>query len=234
MRFVTSDTGIGIPKSQLDNIFDSFTQVDGSYTRKQGGTGLGLAISKEIVEMMGGRVGVESEPGKGSVFWFAVHLIKQAGCKDIPVDITPVYPSTPPMDPAVQPSVVPNARARVLVVEDDSYSQQVMVGLLENLGYQAEAVGNGKEALEALETTPYDLVLMDIQMPVMDGFEATRAIRDSGSRVLDPEIPIVAITAHAFNKDREKCIDAGMNDYLTKPINTAEFQRALEQYLPGR
>ncbi|NPA95668.1 MAG: PAS domain S-box protein [Thermodesulfobacteria bacterium] len=227
IKFLVKDTGIGIPRDKMDLLFKKFSQVDASISRRFGGTGLGLAISKKLVEKMGGKIGVESEDGKGSIFWFTVNLEKgdpdSEGCSKA-VD-----------DEEFRLGGLPEnirLKGRVLVVEDNPVNQQVVVGLLRKLGLRAEAVNNGKEALEVLEMIPYDLVLMDIQMPVMDGLSASKAIRDPASKVLNREIPIVALTAHAFKEEVAKCIKAGMNDYLTKPIDNHRLVTVLKKWLP--
>ncbi|MCP4602290.1 MAG: PAS domain S-box protein [Proteobacteria bacterium] len=234
LRFVVSDTGIGIPKKQFEDIFKLFTQADDSYTRNYGGTGLGLAISKELVEMMGGRIGVESEVGKGSTFWFTLTFEKQPGCLDSLVNVKPDYYPRTRSEATKRPFVPgsPGARANILVVEDEPFSQKVALRFLERLGCRVKVVENGKEALDALQAAHYDLVLMDIQMAVMNGIEATRAIRDPQSKALNRDIPIVAMTAHAFTKDRERCKEAGMNDYITKPMDISELHKIIEKYLP--
>ncbi len=227
-RFTVEDTGIGIPKDQLCELFQKFTQVDASITRKFGGTGLGLAISKKLAEMMGGRIGVESEYGKGSKFWFTARFqygnSASDGCMEEPgsgfasVDL-------------MEKIKTKGCSKRVLVVDDNLVNQQVIVAMLRKLGLQTEAVSNGQEAVEALSVIPYDLVFMDIQMPVMDGMEATRKIRERGTTVINPEIPIVALTAHAFKEEVKKFLEAGMNDHLAKPIVTERLIACLMKWL---
>ena len=359
LRFAVHDTGIGIPSDKLGRLFAKFSQVDSSTTRTYGGTGLGLAISKQLAAIMGGEIGVESQPGKGSEFWFTVRFAKQATHEAVAapaslqevrvliVDDRPVNreillvllkawgmrpvealdgPSAlqaltqavaagdpfaiavldmqmPGMDgkalgraiktdPRLQEtrlvmctslgqvggdqrweelgfagtltkpvrrqelrevlevalsgkrtapdpaSFRPAAafgqgsrHARILVAEDNITNQQVAVAVLKKLGLRAEVAANGAEAVKALETIPYDLVLMDVQMPEMDGFEATRQIRDPQSHVLDHRVPILAMTAHAMQGDREKCLKAGMDDYVTKPIDVPALIAALDKWL---
>ncbi len=361
LRFGVTDTGIGIPSDKLGRLFAKFSQVDASTTRHFGGTGLGLAISKQLVEMMGGEIGVHSEVGKGSEFWFTVRLAKAparersdslAGLREVRVlivDDRPVNreilvvllkswglrpaeaadgPSAllalaqaqaaqdpfaiaildmqmPGMDgntlgraiktdaclrntqlvmltslgqiggdqerseigfvatlskpvrrselrmvleAAVSGKKAPvspadytpdfarrlNRQARVLIAEDNITNQQVAMGILKKLGLRAEVAANGAEAVKALEIVPYDLVLMDVQMPEMDGFEATRLIRDPRSRVLDHQVPIIAMTAHAMQGDRERSLQAGMDGHVTKPISVPALVLALEKWLkPG-
>lgn len=364
LRFEVRDTGIGIPKDRMDRLFQSFSQVDGSTTRRYGGTGLGLAISKSLVELMGGAVGVESEAGKGSTFWFVVSLEKQRGAGQPrpiePVDIRDrrilavdndetgrlvlseqlrawgcrfgeaassaealaelrraaaagepyglviVDFAMPEMDGAELARVIQSdpmlggcpvvllssigrrgdaarlrqagvaayllkpvrssqlfdclatvlgaaerksaasaalvtkhslaedrkRRLRILVADDNPINQKVTGRILEKLGYRYDAVSNGKEVVDSLERVKYDLVLMDVQMPELDGFEATAAIRQR-ERETGGHVPIVAVTAHALKGDKERCVSAGMDDYISKPVQPDELIRVLERYLPG-
>jgi len=367
IRCEVADSGIGIPKDRIGSLFAAFTQVDASTTRRYGGTGLGLTISKQIVEMMGGEMGVESEEGKGSTFWFTVPLRKSTvreqidvGClSDIsskrilvvddnetnrlvmkrqleswhvrheeapnaevaieklrvavargdPFDVAIVDMQMPGMDgeelgrrikedeslrgtllvmmtsmgrrgdvtrikelgfsaylskpvkqsqfydclvsviglgtrPREAPSIAVVTRhsvaderrhkIRILVAEDNPVNQVVAAKTLEKFGYRADAVANGLEVIQALEATPYDLVLMDVQMPEMDGLEATKKIRDPNSPVRNHAIPIVAMTASAMKSDREECLQAGMDDYVSKPVSPKELQEVLSKYLEGR
>jgi two-component system, sensor histidine kinase and response regulator len=364
VRFSVIDTGIGIPEGQQGLLFKSFSQGDTSITRKYGGTGLGLAISKQLAALMGGQIGVESEPGKGSTFWFtavlekqpedrrpevvipedirgqrilvvddnatnrlvirellhswdcrlaeaqdgeqALDMLHQALTEADPFRIALVDMQMPNMDGAtlgrkikadpglrlthlimltsvgkrgdavhlkeigfaaylnkpvkkshlydclvtvmgISPSLAEERsmpiitryaleeakkrRVRILVAEDNVVNQKVALRILEKLGYRADAVANGQEAVAALEKIPYDLVLMDVQMPEMDGFEATGVIRDPASRVRDHDIPVIAMTAHAMKEDRERCLEGGMNDYASKPVTASALQKLLEKYL---
>ncbi|MBI4772990.1 MAG: response regulator [Deltaproteobacteria bacterium] len=366
VRFSVFDTGIGIPEDRVSSLFQPFTQVDASTTRKYGGTGLGLAISRQLVEAMNGRIRLESAEGKGSMFWFTVNLEKQPEGREaeivIPEDIRGqrilvvddnatnrkvftgylgswgcVYEEAvdgkqaieklteaasqkrpfgvaildmhmPEMDgetlgkiikgdpnlastilvlltsvgqrgdaarlreigfgayltkpvkrsqlydaiatavgarsagvTAPAPSLITRhtlaenqkGRFRILVAEDNIVNQKVALGMLGKLGYRADVVSNGAEAVEALERKSYDLVLMDVQMPEMDGFEATQTIRDPQSRVRNPRIPIIAMTAHAMEGDRERCLAAGMDDYVSKPIQPKELADAIERQSSG-
>ncbi len=362
IRFSVKDTGIGIPAEKQEHIFQKFTQADASITRKYGGTGLGLAISKELVERMGGEIGVNSEEGRGSEYWFTVRLGKQADRErgfEPPADIRGVHilvvddnatnrqvlsaqllawgirpeeaqdgPTAlqalhrardagdpfrmaildmqmPGMDgatlgraikedealrntqlvlmtsigrrgdakemekigfsayltkparqtelfdclaialsekAAARPSqpIITRHRVRelrrgvvrILLAEDNITNQQVAIAMLKRMGLRADAVANGAEAVKALETIPYDLVLMDVQMPVMDGIEATQRIRDSRSPVLNPRVPIIAMTAHALQGDRERFLGAGMDDYVSKPVSSQVLADVLDRWLP--
>jgi len=362
--FSIKDTGIGIPAERQDVLFTPFTQVDGSTTRKFGGTGLGLAISKELAELMGGEIGVESVCGAGSNFWFtaifekqprelvqdegifggihalvvddneaarrsmaellrswdcryeeassvkaAYEILKESAKGSSPFDIAfldmhiqdldevgmdemreafakegktrlvmtyplgkrrdnreidrlgffsqlskPVRQSdlralleqsicrarrsnkAPPkvfssLSPSAQPPSPAQAKRRILIAEDNPINQKVAQAMLRRLGYDADVAANGKEAIDALRRAPYDLVLMDCQMPEMDGFEAAISIRQEDSGVLKPHIPIIAMTANTMKGDRERCIEARMDDYLAKPVQSGELERMLDRWL---
>ncbi|MCL4830014.1 MAG: PAS domain S-box protein [Caldilinea sp.] len=360
LRFVVHDTGIGIPREKLPYIFEKFMQVDASTTRKYGGTGLGLAISRRLIQLMGGEIGVESEIGRGSTFWFVVRLQRQhliaeraplppadlRGARVLIVDdnatnreilaaqlrawgmipneapdgaaalqkleqsvgqgepyrLVILDMQMPEMDglavgaairrdarfktlplimmsslgqesdaahsrqlgfaaylvkpvrqsqlldtvhralsqqqaarrPTNERSTIPKLSrqgVRVLVAEDNAVNQQVALGILRRMGVHAEAVASGIEAIEALKQAPYDIVLMDVQMPEMDGIEATQHIRCGNDGVPHPQIPIIAMTAHALQSDRDRCLEAGMNDYISKPVKPQELRDALEKWL---
>jgi PAS domain S-box-containing protein len=226
LRLSVADTGIGIPSAKIGMIFDKFTQADASTTRKFGGTGLGLAISKQLTELMGGEIGVSSEEGKGSEFWIAVRLLRATQPAPASSDTEIPRPEAEPREPFA------GRNALILVAEDNPTSSQVVLGILKGLGLRADAVADGAEALAALARVPYGLVLMDIRMPVMDGLEATRQIRDPLSAVLDHQIPIVAMTANVMLSDRERCQAAGMNDFVAKPISKRALRDALRIWLP--
>ena len=361
MRFMVRDTGIGIPKEKQADLFEQFSQVDASTTRKYGGTGLGLAISRKLVEMMGGEIGVESEAGQGATFWFtarlekaaepppapvrkgairsarilvvddnatnrevlqvqlnawgartaavpdgasALNALKRAGEASDPFRAAILDMQMPGMDGASLGRAIKGdealkgtrlvmmtsqgrrgdadrmkkigfaacltkpvrsshlfdslaallsgkapahrapssfkpplngdrrkAPARVLLAEDNVANQQVAVSILKKLAFDPDVVADGAEAVKALETIPYDLVLMDVQMPEMDGLDAARAIRDPASAVLNHAVPIIAMTAHAMRGDREKCLAAGMNDYIAKPVTPRALADVLEKWL---
>ena len=229
LRFAVRDTGIGIPKEKLGLLFNKFSQVDSSTSRQYGGSGLGLAISKQLAELMGGDAGVESEEGKGSEFWFTARLgLPQAtgGQED---SLTAGHAK----ETFQLLGRFTNRKARVLVTEDNPTNQLVALRILQKMGIWADAVANGAEALESLATLPYDLVLMDVQMPEMDGLEATRRIRDPKSSVRNHRIPVIAMTAHAMHGDRERCLAAGMDAYVQKPVSAQLLAETLDQWLPG-
>ena len=221
IRCEISDTGIGISETAQTTLFQAFTQADGSTTRKYGGTGLGLAISKQLVELMGGEIGVVSELGKGSTFWFTARFTKQTG--EIPtLPATETAPTKPEH----------SQNKLILLAEDNIVNQKVAVRQLQKLGYRADAVADGREAVEALQRIPYDLVLMDCQMPHMDGYEATAEIRRrEGTK---KHTAIIALTANALAGDREKCLAAGMDDYISKPVRPEELAKALERVFAAR
>ena len=223
LGFSITDTGVGIEKDKLACVFEPFTQSDGSLSRKYQGTGLGLSIVKRLVELMGGEVSITSEPGKGAEVFFSA-VFRQARSKDAR--------SGPTLCLATEDKS--KSRLKVLVAEDNPVSRMLAVRLVENAGYNATAVADGAEALEAIKSGEFDLVLMDVQMPVMDGIEATRRIREHEVNGFDKDIPIIALTAHAMKGDREKCLDAGMNDYLAKPVDSDELKKILASYLAAK
>ncbi|RYG45322.1 response regulator, partial [bacterium] len=212
-----ADTGIGIPQDRQETIFESFVQADGTTTRRFGGTGLGLAITQQLVNLMGGRLRVNSREGSGSEFSVNLEL-GLPGAEE---------PTLVPL-PSVSSTPIPVALrigVRILLVEDNPVNQMVVRDLLIHRGCHVESAGDGAQAVEAALHRPFDLVLMDVQMPRMDGYEATRRLRDAGVR-----IPIVAMTANALEGDRERCLSAGMDDYLPKPVRPPDLLAAIARW----
>lgn len=214
IQFAVRDTGIGIPHDRMDRLFKAFSQVDASTTRKHGGTGLGLVISKRLAEIMGGTMWVKSEEGVGSTFYFTIQAPEATGFVQQSLSEIDDIQGDP-------------TNLRILLVEDNTVNQKVALRMLERLGYRADVVGNGLEAIAALRRQPYDAVLMDIQMPEMDGLEAARVIRQEWAAATHPWI--IAMTAHARTRDRDECLEAGMNDYLSKPIDMMLLGKALNE-----
>lgn len=221
VEFRVADTGIGIPVEEMEKIFEPFTQVDDSTTRKFGGTGLGLTISKHLVELMGGRIGVESRAGEGSTFWFRIPMVPDL--------------EKPRGDRADntqgRTEFLPDGSARVLLVEDDLVNQKLEKMILSRMGLEVEVVSNGSLALEALSAKSFDLVLMDCMMPILNGLEATKRLREGLAGEQNRQVPVVAITANAIQSDLQACHDAGMNDWLVKPINPAQLRDMVAKWL---
>jgi PAS domain S-box-containing protein len=223
LHFRITDSGIGISPETQARLFQAFTQADGSTTRRYGGTGLGLAISKQLVEKMQGDIGVESAAGAGASFWFTAGLEKQS-TSPAPVARRKTENSQHvPKLAAEQERAV--RRERILIAEDNAVNQRVAAAQLKKLGYAADAVGNGVEVLAALGRIPYDFILMDCQMPEMDGYEATKQVRSQ----LGHQPYIIAMTAHAMQGDRELCLACGMDDYISKPVRTSDLKEALRK-----
>jgi PAS domain S-box-containing protein len=274
LRFSVRDTGIGIPAGDRDRLFDTFTQADESNTRKYGGMGLGLAIAKQLVELAGGEIGAENEPGGGSRFWFTASFGNAVKAEAVtaqtlqtrPRILVPARPAAghsntatatprvtlaPPQSASKPPAAAvkakeptrpgappkPNekevaaASMRILLAEDNEINQRITLRLLQKLGLAADAVVNGRQAVEALEKQKYDLVLMDCQMPDMDGFEATAVIRSREDQ--NRHQTICALTANAMAGDRERCLAAGMDDYISKPVGLEKLRDALVRWIPS-
>jgi hypothetical protein len=217
VTFDVADTGVGVPEAMRETIFQPFQQADMSKTRAIGGTGLGLSIARELATLMGGTIALRDGPGGGSLFSVSIPFARSPSKID---------------RPAEPPAPAPTLRmANVLLVEDNEINQRVATRLLQRLGLEPQIAANGVEALVALERSHYDLVLMDLQMPEMDGLEASIELRrrEAGS---GEHIPIIAMTANVLPEDRRAALSAGMNDYLAKPVTLAELQRVLQRWLP--
>jgi signal transduction histidine kinase/CheY-like chemotaxis protein len=221
VTFEITDTGTGIPEAKRAAIFEPFQQADMSKTRQFGGTGLGLSISRRLAELMGGTIGVRAATAGGSVFSITIPFVVADATTSLPV-------RSAPAEPAKETVARPE---QVLLVEDNEINQRVATRLLQRLGLQPQIAANGHEALDALESTHYDLVFMDLQMPVMDGFEASTEVRrrEAGA---GEHVPIIAMTANALPEDRAACMAAGMDDHVAKPVTLAELRRVLARWLP--
>ena len=218
--FGVKDTGIGINVSMQEKLFQPFTQADNSTTRQYGGTGLGLTICRRIIELMGGEIGVESELGRGSTFWFT-----------LPLQVADITNEAPILEETIAPSIAmtnPSQTVEILVVEDYPDNRDLILFMLDTLGYQADSVNNGREALAKLAQQEYKIILMDCQMPEIDGYQATKAIRQ---REGERHTIIIGLTAHAMEGDRQKCLNAGMDEYITKPIDLDKLTSVLQKWL---
>lgn len=224
VRIEVQDTGIGIPNTKQSILFQSFTQIDGSATRRFGGTGLGLAISRQLVELMGGSIGLESNPGSGSTFYFVIpyRARKSARIKQI----AHVHELKP-----LQSTQCDFTAMKVLLAEDNLVNQQVAVLMLNNLGISTSVAANGHEVLQAVKREHFDLIFMDVHMPRMDGLEATRLLK---SRLGDKMPPVVALTANVLDEDREQCAEVGMSAFIAKPIQVQELLDVLTAFAPSR
>ncbi len=219
LRCEVADSGIGIAADKTGALFKSFSQADGSITRKFGGTGLGLAISRQLCELMGGRIGVDSEPGRGSTFWFEL----------------PLRESPPPALPiAAAPARGQGQSGHLLLVEDNPVMRKLAQTLLQRMGYTVDLANDGCEALEQLKPHRYDAVLMDCQMPEMDGYEATRQWRSIEAAESRPHTPVIAFTANVAPGEREICLAAGMDDYLSKPFRKEFMAEMLDRWIPSQ
>ncbi|MFP4226179.1 MAG: response regulator, partial [Desulfobacterales bacterium] len=228
LKFSVLDTGIGISAEKVQTLFDAFTQADASTTRQFGGTGLGLSIANNLIAMMGGQLNVSSQLGEGSVFTFTLVLHKKTG----PAAEITEKETTSSADTNKTYNAEIKHRPKILVAEDFPANQDVVQGFLERFGFTAHVVENGKEAIRALENDDYDLVLMDIQMPEMDGIEATEIIRDKSSKVRNHNIAIIALTGHAMEGDRSSYLNMGMNDYIAKPTKPDDLYDVVRRNLP--
>lgn len=231
IRFDVTDTGIGMSTEVIQKLFRPFTQADMSTTRRFGGTGLGLSICKRLVEMMGGNLGVESEEGKGSTFWFEIPL-KLAEEPDALPTITMLGEdiSTLPMShiPSSTQPIEMTAK-QVLLVEDNPINQKIALIMLTKLGIQADVAHDGEQAVNSSLEKNYDVILMDCQMPIMDGFAATQAIRNNDDNI-NQRTPIIALTANAFENDKQRCLGAGMDDFLSKPVTLDNLRDKIEAW----
>lgn len=219
MRFEVADTGIGMTAEQQSRVFDAFEQADSSTSRKYQGTGLGLAITKRIAQLMGGETGVNSTPGQGSIFWFTCRLEKGLGAK----------PAPPPVTEAAEVVLARDYRGRrVLVVDDEPLNREIIGALLESIGLETDMATDGRDALMKIQRTTYDIVLMDMQMPTLDGLGATRELRAMPGL---ERLIIIALTANAFDDDRARCLAAGMNDFIAKPFSPGNVFAKLLKWL---
>ncbi len=219
VRFDVEDSGIGIPPDKLNFVFEAFSQIDASPTREHGGTGLGLAITKQLAELLGGKLTLTSEVNKGSIFSLCIPTSPAEDIKSVENNNNQISQELF--------AAAGLGQNQVLVVEDNRTNQLLITLLLQKLGLKVIAVNNGIEALQKIPTEHFDLIFMDMQMPQMNGYETTKKLRS-----MDIQTPIIAITAHAMQGDREKCIECGCNDYLSKPVSRIKLQEVVAHYLP--
>jgi len=220
VRIEVQDSGVGIPAGELDRVFQPFTQFGGTRSRLSGGTGLGLSISQRIIEALGGRIEVSSRVGGGSCFWFTLFL--------------PLAPETPPRPSDSDFAALDSAdrmEGVVLLVEDNEVNRLIGSEMLRSFGLEVKLANEGQQALQVLEQHRVDLVLMDIGMPVLDGHEATRRLREREQRLKLPRVPVVALTAYAFESDAAKALDAGMDAHLAKPYSREQLKALVQRWL---
>jgi len=221
IQFVVTDSGIGIAPEDQERIFAPFTQVDASSTRRHGGTGLGLAIASDLVRAMGDRLRVTSRVGHGSSFWFSTPLLRESPAAPTPAGPGAMRPPSGPQAPR------PAGPIRVLLAEDTPTNQKLIMQVLNKHGHAVDIAATGEQAVAMAERTKYDVILMDVQMPKMDGLQATAAVRASAEGA---SVPIIALTAHAMAGDRQRCLDAGMDDYLAKPLDVRKLVETVETW----
>ena len=224
VRFSIVDSGIGIAPENIPKLFNRFTQADSSTTRRYGGSGLGLTIVKRLLELMGGKIEVMSRPGEGSTFAFELPFVGSES-------LSPPVAQSPAVQLSTETGTPDTLAARILLVEDNPVNQRVASQMLRRLGCTVQCADDGMQAIARLTRERFDVVLMDCQMPEMDGYQATQVIRDLKSEVLDHDVPVVAMTANAFAEDRERCLASGMNDFLAKPVALAALRATLARWI---